>query len=220
MVPGESQTGLPPARVGSLSCRAKFITRREMGARRTTQALIRGSNVFSDARGTATPHVPGQTRPTPWPWVTRVRHRAYWRASLSLFYSPAFSRLSACACMCNMHMRACGRGSARGVGHRDAMPKRRGMRHAMRAQPPPELFPKEAVAPGWKVLHEARRRPLRNCVRLSSRSPSRTHLQCNRFMSLRVREDEVYMQLLNQNILYISRLRVQKDSIITCFNRL
>ena len=37
---------------------------------------------------------------------------------------------------------------------------------------------------------------------------------------LRVREDEVYMQLLNQNILYISRLRVQKDSIITCFNRL
>ena len=37
---------------------------------------------------------------------------------------------------------------------------------------------------------------------------------------LRVREDEVYMQLLNQNILYISRLRVQKDSIITCFTRL
>ena len=36
---------------------------------------------------------------------------------------------------------------------------------------------------------------------------------------LRVREDEVYMQLLNQNILYISRLRVQKDSIITCRDR-
>ena len=35
-----------------------------------------------------------------------------------------------------------------------------------------------------------------------------------------MREDEVYMQLLNQNILYISRLRVQKDSIIRRFNRL
>jgi hypothetical protein len=67
-----------------------------------------------------------------------------------------------CACAC-VHV---GKGvSARGVGHRDAMPKRHGMRHAMRAQPPPELFPKEAVAPGWKVLHEARRRPLRKTLK-------------------------------------------------------
>ena len=43
-----------------------------------------------------------------------------------------------------------------------AMPKHRGgrTRHA-----PPELFPKEAVAPGWKVLHEVRRRPLRKALK-------------------------------------------------------
>ena len=43
------------------------------------------------------------------------------------------------------------------------MPKHRGggrTRHA-----PPELFPKEAVAPGWKVLHEVRRRPLRKTLK-------------------------------------------------------
>ena len=40
------------------------------------------------------------------------------------------------------------------------MPKHRGRRHA-----PPELFPKEAVAPGWKVLHEVWRRPLRKTLK-------------------------------------------------------
>ena len=44
------------------------------------------------------------------------------------------------------------------------MPKHRGGR-TRAAQPPPELFPKEAVAPGWKVLHEVRRRPLRKTLK-------------------------------------------------------
>ena len=50
--------------------------------------------------------------------------------------------------------------------HRGDAVKRHASRHASRAaQPPPELFPKEAVASGWKVLHEARRRPLRKTLK-------------------------------------------------------